>query len=178
VIAAPVLKEPLGPRRIAGFGLGIAGVALIVNLGPVALDARTLLAALAGITGAALWGWAGVLIKQRYGRLPPMSLATGSIVYAALLMLPLWAWAPPVAGWTLEPWMALVALGVLGSGVAYLPFFTLVRDIGPTRTLTVGLAVPVLGMLWGWMLLGESITPGMIAGAALVLTALGMVMKR
>lgn len=177
LIAAPVLKEPLGARRIAGFGLGIAGVALIVNLGPVALDTRTVLATLAGVTGAALWGWAGVLIKQRYGRLPPMGLAAGSIAYAAVLMLPLWAWAPPVATWTPEPWAALVALGVLGSGVAYLPFFTLIRDIGPSRTLSVGLLIPVLGVFWGWLLLGEAVTLPMILGAALVLAALALVMR-
>ena len=57
------------------------------------------------------------------------------------------------------------------------PFFTLVRDIGPTRTLTVGLAVPVLGIFWGWLLLGETITAPMLAGAALVLVALGLVMR-
>jgi len=177
VIAAPVLKEPLGARRIAGFGLGIAGVALIVNLGPVALDALTLLGALAGITGAALWGWAGVLIKQRYGRLPPMGLAAGSIAYAAVVMAPFWAWAPPPGTWAMEPWAALLALGVLCSGLAYLPFFTLIRDIGPSRTLSVGLTIPVLGVLWGWLLLGEPVTLPMVGGATLVLVALSLVMR-
>src|SRR5258708_29494065 len=83
IIAAPVLKEPLGARRIAGFVLGIAGVALIVNLGPVEPTVRTLLAALAGMAGAAFWGWAGVVIRQRTGRVPPISLAAGSTVFAA-----------------------------------------------------------------------------------------------
>ena len=64
------------------------------------------------------------------------------------------------------------------SGVAYLPFFTLIRDIGPSRTLTVGLAVPVLGVLWGWLFLDETVTVGMLAGAALVLAALALVMRR
>ena len=177
IIAAPVLKEPLGAWRIAGFGLGIAGVALIVNLGPVELDALTLLAALAGVTGAALWGWAGVRIKQRYGRLPPMGLAAGSIAFAAVIMAPLWALAPAPSAWTLEAIASLVALGMLCSGFAYLPFFTLIRDIGPSRTLTVGLMIPVLGVLWGWLLLDETVTFPMLAGAALVLAALAMVMR-
>src|SRR5258706_252881 len=68
-------------------------------------------------------------------------------------------------------------LGPLHSGVASLPFFTLVRDIGPTRTLTVGLAIPVLGIFWGWLLLGEIITLSMLGGAALVLLALALVMR-
>ncbi len=178
VIAAPVLKEPLGARRIAGFVLGVAGIALIVNLGPVELNLQTALAALAGVAGAAFWGWAGVLIKQRSGRVPPMGLAAGSIAFAALLMAPLWSLAPPPAAWTLEAGAALLALGALCSGVAYLPFFTLVRDIGPSRTLTVGLAVPVLGVLWGWLLLGETVTLTMLAGTGLVLLALGLVLRR
>jgi len=178
IIAAPVLKEPLGARRIVGFVLGLAGVALIVKLGPIELDLRTVLAAISGMTGAALWGWAGVIIRQRTGRVPAMSLATGSIVFAAVLLSPTWAEAPPLAAWTPTATAALIALGALCSGLAYLPFFTLVRDIGPTRTLTVGLAVPVLGIFWGWLLLGETVTLSMLAGAALVLAALTLVMRK
>jgi drug/metabolite transporter (DMT)-like permease len=177
IVAAPVLKEPLGARRILGFVLGIAGVALIVNLGPVEVTPLTIAGAAAAMLGAAFWGWAGVVIRQRTGRVAPMSLAAGSIVFAAVLLSPAWALTPPVSAWTPTAVAALIAVGVLCSGLAYLPFFTLVRDIGPTRTLTVGLAVPVLGILWGGLLLGETITLTMIAGAALVLTALGLVMK-
>jgi drug/metabolite transporter (DMT)-like permease len=119
-----------------------------------------------------------VLIKQRSGRLPPMGLAAGSIALAALVMAPLWAAAPAPTAWTFEAAASLIALGTLCSGVAYLPFFTLIRDIGPSRTLTVGLAVPVLGVLWGWLLLDEAVTAAMLVGAALVLFALALVLKR
>lgn len=177
IVAAPVLKEPLGARRVAGFLLGLAGVALIVNLGPITLDVHTVLAALAGLAATFFWGWAGVLIRQRTGRVSSMSLATGSIVFAALLLSPAWATAPGLEAWTVPATVALVSLGALCSGIAYLPFFTLVRDIGPTRTLTVGLAIPALGILWGWLFLGETVTLSMLAGTALVLVALVLVMK-
>jgi drug/metabolite transporter (DMT)-like permease len=178
IIAAPVLKERLGARRVLGFVLGMVGVGLIVRLGPIALDVRTVLAALAALVGAAFWGWAGVVIRQRTGRVPPMGLAAGSIVFATVLLSPSWAVVAPMETWTAEATISLIALGALCSGFAYLPFFTLVRDIGPTRTLTVGLAVPALGLLWGWLFLGERITPSMVAGAALVLAALALVMRR
>lgn len=176
IIAAPALKERLDARRIAGFLLGICGVALIVNLGPVELSARTVLAALAGMAGAFFWGWAGVVIRQRTGRVAPLPLAAGSVLFATVLLSPAWTTAAPEA-WRTDSIVALVALGALCSGVAYLPFFTLVRDIGPTRTLTVGLAVPALGILWGWLFLGEAVTLGMLAGTALVLAALVLVLK-
>src|SRR5688572_9596169 len=178
IIAVPVLHERLGPDHIAGYALGVAGVALIVNLGPVEMSWTTVIGTLVAIAGAGFWGWAGVLIKQRAGRLPPMGLAAGSIAFAALLMSPLWVLVPPPATWTAPSVLSLIAVGVVCSGLAYLPFFTLVRDIGPSRTLTVGLAVPVLGVLWGWLLLDEPVTFGMLAGAALVLAALSVVMRR
>ena len=178
VIAAPVLKERLGARQVIGFLLGIAGVALIVRLGPIELTPLTLAASLAAMAGAFFWGWAGVLIRQRSGRVSSLGLATGSIVCTALILSPGLAQVPPAATWTVEATLALVSLGVLISGLAYLPFFTLVRDIGPTRTLTVGLAVPAMGILWGWLFLGETVTPSMLAGAALVLAALALVMRR
>jgi len=178
VFAAWILGEPLGARRAIGFALGIAGVALIVNLGPVELSPGVFLAALASVAGAALWGWAGVLIKQRTGRLPPMSIAAGSVAFSAVIMAPLWTLTPPASTWTLEATAAAVAVGLFCTGLAYLPFFTLIRDIGPARTLTVGLAVPVLGVLWGWLFLGEAVTAAMLTGAALVLAALALVLKR
>ena len=176
VIAVPVLKERLSAYRIVGFTLGVAGVALIVNLGPIALTAHTISAALAGMAGVAFWGWAGVVIRQRTGRVPALSLATGSVIFCAVILAPAWLQVPPPSTWTPTSVGALIALGLLVSGLAYLPFFTLVRDIGPTRTLTVGLAVPVLGIFWGWLLLGETVTLPMLAGAALVLVALALVM--
>jgi drug/metabolite transporter (DMT)-like permease len=93
-------------------------------------------------------------------------------------MAPLWTFATPASAWTAEAAAALLALGLLCSGLAYLPFFSLVRDIGPSRTLTVGLAVPVLGILWGWLLLDETVTAPMLVGAALVLAALALVLRR
>jgi drug/metabolite transporter (DMT)-like permease len=107
-----------------------------------------------------------------------MGAAAGTIGFAAVLMAPLWTLAPPPSTWTVEAAAAMLALGLLCSGLAYLPFFSLIRDIGPARTLTVGLAVPVLGILWGWLILGESVTVPMLAGAALVLVALALVLRR
>jgi drug/metabolite transporter (DMT)-like permease len=177
LIAVPVLGEKLGALRMAGFALGIAGVALTVRLGPVELGWSTVAGTLVAVAGAFFWGWAGVMIKQRQA-MPPMGLAAGSIAFAAVLMAPLWVTAPAPSEWTWAAIGGLLGVGVLCSGVAYLPFFTLIRDIGPSRTLTVGLAVPVLGPLWGWLFLSEALTLSMLAGAALVVAALALVQRR
>ncbi len=176
LFAAWLLGERLGARRVAGFATGIAGVALIVNLGPVALEARTALAAVVSLLGAASWGWGGVMIKQYTGRVPAIALAAGTMSFAAALMSPAWIEAP-VASWTLAAASSAVALGALCSGIAYLAFFTLVRDIGPSRTLSVTFLIPALGVLWGWLLLGETVTASMFAGIALVLAALVLALR-
>ena len=177
IFSALILHERLRAARVVGFLLGLIGVGMIVNLGPLELSWQILAATAASLTGAALWGWAGVLIKQRYGRLPPMAVAAGSVAFAAAIMLPLWTQAPPLEAWTPVATANMVALGLLCTGFAYLPFFTLIRDIGPWRTLSVGMLVPLLGIFWGWLFLGEAVTVAMLAGAALVLTALALVMK-
>jgi len=178
IFSALILHERLRAARVVGFLLGLIGVGMIVNLGPLELSWRILAATAASLAGAALWGWAGVLIKQRYGRLPPMAVAAGSVAFAAAIMLPLWTQAPPLEAWTPVATANMVALGLLCTGFAYLPFFTLIRDIGPWRTLSVGMIVPLLGIFWGWLFLGEAVTVGMLAGAALVLAALALVMKQ
>jgi drug/metabolite transporter (DMT)-like permease len=178
VAAAIFLRESLGLKSLAGFILGVIGIALTVKLGPLELDLWAALAALIAIVGAALWGWAGVVIKQRSANVQPMALAAGSVVFGTVLLSPAWALAPPLAEWTWTAAGSAIALGILCSGLSYLPFFTLVRDIGPTKALTVGFAVPIFGVLWGWMILDEPVTIPMILGAALVVAALGLVLRK
>jgi len=178
LFAAWLLHERLRAKRVFGFAVGIAGVALTVNLGPVEFNARSALAACAALLGAASWAWAGIIIKQRTGRLPPIALAAGSIVFSAVIMAPAWALAPPPSAWTLNASLSLVTVGAFCSGASYLALFTLVRDIGPSRTLSVGFVVPVLGVLWGWLLLDEPVTAPMLAGGVLVLLAMALVLRR
>jgi drug/metabolite transporter (DMT)-like permease len=176
LFAAWKLGEPLGPRKFAGFLMGIAGVALIVNLGPVELSPGVVLAVGLGVVGAASWAYAGVQIKERSGALPSMGLAAGSTGVAALLMAPAWVSAPQAA-WSVQSALYLVVLGAACSGAAYLAFFSLIRDIGPSRTMAVGYLVPVLGVAWGWLLLDETVTLGMLAGGFLVVAAMALILR-
>jgi drug/metabolite transporter (DMT)-like permease len=178
LFAAWLLKEPLTLRALTGFALGLAGVALIVKLGPVELDGRAVFGVLLALAGAALWGWGGIIIKQRSGHMPPIAMAAGSQLFAATLMFPFWGAATPPSSWTPGAVSAMLALGLVCSGAGYILFFTLVRNIGPVRTLVTGFTTPVLGVFWGWLLLDEVVTLAMLAGVALVVAALALVLKR
>ena len=72
----------------------------------------------------------------------------------------------------------MAALALVCSGVAYLLYFRLIRDIGPARASTVTFLMPAFGMLWGAWFLGESITLGMIAGAALIVAGTATVLRQ
>jgi drug/metabolite transporter (DMT)-like permease len=71
---------------------------------------------------------------------------------------------------------AAVVLGVVCTGVAYLLYFRLIGDVGPARALTVTFLIPVFGMLWGALFLGEAITATMVGGGALVLVGTALIL--
>ncbi len=63
--------------------------------------------------------------------------------------------------------MALLAL--LCTGIAYILFFRLMKRVGPTNTISVTFLIPVFGLLWGWIFLGETLSASMAAGCLVVL---------
>ena len=174
LFAALILRESLSAEKWLGFVLGLAGVALIVQLGPLEIDFWRVIAIIVSLIGCALWGLGGVLIKQRTDRLPLLGFAAGTTIAATVYLSPAWIYAPQ-ATWTWPVFLAAAALGFVCTGLAYFGFFSLVRDIGPSKTMSLTFLVPVFGMFWGWLLLDEPITSGMVIGAVVVLIALALV---
>ena len=72
----------------------------------------------------------------------------------------------------------MAGLALLCSALAYLLYYRLIADIGPTRALTVTFLIPLFGMLWGALILGETITWPMVAGCLLVLAGTGSALRR
>jgi len=71
----------------------------------------------------------------------------------------------------------LVALAILASGVAFLLYFRLIADVGATRALTVTYLIPLFGVLWGWIFLGETLPAAALAGGALILAGTVLVTR-
>jgi len=167
------LGDRPGASRSLGLAIGFVGVALLASDG----------AGLRSDTGAAGWlpvlaigtcllatlcyGVAASYTKRHLSGLPPLVTATGSQIGAALGLAgpALWLWpaSPPGA----SAWLALLAAGVLCTGLAYLLFFRLIERAGPARALTVTFVIPVFALVYGVLLLGESVTPWM-AGCGLI----------
>jgi drug/metabolite transporter (DMT)-like permease len=72
---------------------------------------------------------------------------------------------------------SVLALGLVCGAVAYLLYFRLITDIGATGALTVTYLIPVFGVLWGALFLGETVSAWMLAGAALVILGTVFVLR-
>jgi drug/metabolite transporter (DMT)-like permease len=83
-------------------------------------------------------------------------------------LLPLLPLSPPRGTIDAGVVANMLTLALLCSAIAYLLYFRLIADVGPTRALTVTFLMPVFGMIWGALFLGESITGAMLAGCALI----------
>lgn len=175
LFAALWLNERLTPRRVAGALAGTTGVALLVGFGPVALDAKVILAALAAIGGACCYALAVVYTRLRASGIEPFAVAVGSQVGAALVLSPALAPWPGAGLFTPGVVASVLALAVACTAFAYVLYFRLIADVGAARALTVTFLIPVFGVLWGVLFLGEPLSWFMLAGGALVIGATWLV---
>jgi len=176
IAAALWLGEPLTARKSGGMALGLAGVALLVGLQPEPLTFTTGVAVAACLAAAVCYGLAGVYARKRMQGVPSFAIACGSQLSAAIALapvLPFVSMPGPVTSWVV---FNVVALAVASTAIAYLIYFRLIADIGPSRALTVTFLIPLFGVLWGYLFLGEAITANMLAGGALIVagTALAL----
>jgi len=171
--SALLLGERLNARRVVGLVIGVAGVALVTRP-----DSGFSYAAVgAALTAAFCYGLAGAYMKRWARDVPSRGMAVGTQMAAGILLMPFIALWPPAAAPTPLVAAAMLALGLVCGAVAYLLYFRLVADIGPTRALTVTYLIPVFGVLWGALFLGEAISMSMLAGGALVVLGTVFVLK-
>ena len=169
VIGALWLRDPLSMRKIAGMLIGICGVAILLwsDLGNThALDPLPVIAALGT---ACAYGFSSNYARRQAHTLDHFNSAHGSLWVAALLIAPAVPFVPPAAPISAGVGAAVLALGLICTGIAYLLYFRLIHDVGPTSALTVAFLIPVFGVLWGVIFLGEPVTPALVSGGVLVI---------
>ena len=168
-------EDTLTLRKLIGCALGFAGVALIVRLGPVPLDTATLAAALACVTAAACYGLSTPLMKRATTRMQPLAIAAGIHLPSLLVVLPGAVWTLPQAQFTPGALAAVAMLGVVTSGLAYWAHLRIIRHVTPVAAMSPAFMIPVFGVAWGHLFLGEALSPGIFAGGGLVLLATALV---
>jgi drug/metabolite transporter (DMT)-like permease len=163
-------SQRVGGLRLVGLVIGFAGVTLLVG----AQQGGELVAALA-VAGCALCYAAGVLYGgRRLSHLPPVTMALGTMITATLLIAPLGLLQLPseAPGW--KSTASVVALGTVGSGLAYILYFAIVLGAGASRAILITYLVPGMALVYGAIFLDEEVTLVALAGLALVLVGIAL----
>jgi drug/metabolite transporter (DMT)-like permease len=183
LIGAAFFGERVTAAKLGGVALGLLGVAVLTGAGPVAPTPAVLLAASACLLATACYGLAGFLTRRWAQGIDSKVVALGSQFGATLLLAPQFAtvmFMAPIepSRWQSGPvWLALAALGLVCTALAYLLYFRLIKDIGPVKSLTVTFLIPPFGVLWGVLFLGEHLNWAHAGGGALIGAALWLILR-
>ncbi len=168
VIAALTGRQALSGKSVTGLGLGTIGVAILVGTDTGGISAHSLPAIAAALTASFCYG-----IASNYAasapRLEPYNNAYGSMWAAVFILLPVTALSPITEVPSTGIVFAVLTLGIVCSGIAYLMYFRLIKDEGATSALSVTYLVPLFGILWGYLFLHEALGWHTMIGALVVL---------
>ena len=185
VIGSLFFQETITGRKMAGVIFGLCGVALLTATGPVSMNVQVLSGACACLIATGCYGTAGFLTKRWIsgkGGLDPKLVAFGSQIGACLFLAPIFGGSTlfsPVVSWgSPNVWFALLGAGIVCTAWAYILYFRLIADIGPVRSLTVTFLIPLFGVLWGYLFLGEQVSPAHLEGGGLIAIAVWLVLRQ
>jgi drug/metabolite transporter (DMT)-like permease len=154
--------------RMAGLAIGFAGVALLVGLRPASSSESSLWAVLACLGATTCYAVAASYTRKHLTGVHPLATATGSMLGASLVLLVPAAVHLPAQMPGLHAWAALVGVALFCTSAAYVLFFRLIERTGPARTLSVTFLIPVFGVVYGMVLLGETVTAAMLGCAVII----------
>ena len=172
-----LLRRLPGRPQIVGLVVGFAGMAAIAWPEMQGSNA-TALGIVLVVLAVLLYGLAvnlAVPLQQEYGALPVLLRAQ---VAALVIVVPFGLWSLPGSSWAWGPALAMLPLGVLGTGVAYVLMTTLVGRVGAPRGSVAIYFVPVVAIILGVSLLGEQVTLSALIGTALVLIGAWLTSRR
>jgi drug/metabolite transporter (DMT)-like permease len=168
LFAALLLRQTPGLRQVWGLLVGFAGVVLITLPSASGTSATALGAGLL-ILATAMYGLSAniaVPLQQRYGALPVVFRAQ---LVAVLILLPVGLWSVPGSSFSWSGAGSMLILGVFGSGVAFVAMAVLVGRAGATRGSVAIYFIPVVALILGVTVRGESVSLLALAGVPLVL---------
>lgn len=178
LIGAALGWERLSIGRVCGVILGAIGVWLVTLRLDGTSTALPVLAVAACLCASLGYAVTSLLVRRWARGAPAAGMALGAQVFAAAAILPFVPLWPPSAAPSALVIANVAALGLLGSGVAYVLFFRLVADVGAASAQTVSLLIPAFGMFWGMLFLGERIGLAGLAGAACIVLGTVLITRR
>jgi len=175
--AVVLLRRPLARAQTVGLAVGFAGV-VAISWPQVQGSRATTLGAGLVLLAVLLYGLAvnvAVPLQQRYGSLPVL-LRAQLVALAALL--PFGLWSLPGSRFAWRPALAMLPLGILGTGLAFALMTTLAGRVGGPRAAVATYFIPVVAIALGVALLGERVAPAALLGTALVVAGAWLTSRR
>jgi drug/metabolite transporter (DMT)-like permease len=175
-LAALLLHERLRPLQLAGLALGFVGVAVVAGLGGSDIAESGAGGKAAAVAAALGYGISLTYTRRHLTTLPPLVAAAGQLVMASVLLAPLAVFTSVRQGVSVTPSRAaaVLALGLFGTGLAYVMIYRLIADLGSTKASAVTYLVPVVAVAVGVVFLDEDFSFRLLVGGAV--TVVGIVL--
>jgi drug/metabolite transporter (DMT)-like permease len=175
-----LVDERLTWLRLSGLLLGFLGVGVLAGGDVTDVTDSSVLGQMAVVGAAACYGAGAVYARTLLRSEDPLNLTRLQLVIGALILAPALFAVDGVPNYnlSLEAWLSLIALGVLGTGLGYVAFFWLLGTVGSVRASLVTYIVPITGLTLGWAVLDESIGINTIVGCALIILGVTTVIRR
>jgi len=167
LMAFVLYRAPIGRRRTIGLLTGFLGV--IVLAADKTSGVGVWPAALAGTLAALFYGVGVNLIRRYLAGIPASAVAAATLLSASLFVAPFALLNWPRHPIPLHSLVSALALGVVCTGVAFVLYYRLINRIGGPRASTVTYLIPLFGVLWAWIVLGEHLTIRMAVAAVCIL---------
>ncbi|MCO7175355.1 DMT family transporter [Sporolactobacillus kofuensis] len=176
IVATVWMKEKLLLSKLVSIVVGIVGVAILAGWGHLGHSPMVLLSLIFSLLASLCYGISGVYAKKKFSKEPSLTLAIGQQLAAGLVLLPFSL--PSINRFQMMTFpiaLAVLSLALFSTSIAYLIYFSLIRSVGPTKTLSVTLLVPLYGVIWGLLFLGERMSLGTLAGLVVILSSTMMI---
>lgn len=173
--------EPLRPAKIAGVALGVIGVGVVFSNQLQVAGPKALWGCGALVLSALCAAYSNVLVKAYGLKLQPAVLAAGQMLFG---LVPLFLVGIPLEGnpwrlhWTPKAIVALLYLAIVGTVVAFSLYYWLIQHMDVTKTMLIALVTPVVAVLLGLLVLDEQMSWRTLAGGALIICGIGLIVTR
>lgn len=164
-------EDVLTPGKVFGCIAGFAGVALVVQLGPMRPSPELVVAAIVAVLGSALSGSSAPLLKRATKYMEPLAITAVLHVFAFFMLLPGALLTLPKAQFTFAATASVAIMGIATSGLGYWAYMRIVQKVSPVAALSSTFMATISGIIWGHLVLHEKFTGATYVGGLLVLTA-------
>lgn len=169
------LDDRLTGSRVVGLAIGFAGVGVLVGFDLTGGDAPAIAAMVIVILGYAL---GPIIVDRKLGALPSLAVIAAAMLINTIVFAPIAAVTWPSDPIPMSAWMAVLVLGAICSALAFIVFFALIAEVGPSRTTLITYINPVVAVLLGVIVLAEPLTIGMVAALPLILLGSWLATRR